>query len=150
MVIKFETSKFLAHLNKSDNKSSKLENKSDKSDNKSKTNYKYIIKINELQQIIRFVNFQKQKLDENLKNSNSFELCSIEYIDFVDCFGELKEDLLDLIFSIDSYDTDFINNKLVFILENNFPKNNTNYILMKEIVKESGSYLAPKFVRYFI
>ena len=148
MVIKFETSKFLAHLNKS----SKLENKSDKSDksDKLKINYKYIIKINELQQIIRFVNFQKQKLDENLKNSNIFELCSIEYIEFVDCFGELKEDLLDLIFSIDSYDTDFINNKLVFILENNFPKNNTNYILMKEIVKESGSYLAPKFVRYFI
>ena len=148
MVIKFETSKFLAHLNKS----SKLENKSDKSDksDKLKINYKYIIKINELQQIIRFVNFQKQKLDENLKNSNIFELCSIEYIEFVDCFGELKEDLLDLIFSIDSYDTDFINNKLVFILENNFPKHNTNYILMKEIVKESGSYLAPKFVRYFI
>ena len=148
MVIKFETSKFLAHLNKS----SKLENKSDKSDksDKLKINYKYIIKINELQQIIRFVNFQKQKLDENLKNSNSFELYSIEYIEFVDCFGELKEDLLALIFSIDSYDTDFINNKLVFILENNFPKNNTNYILMKEIVKESGSYLAPKFVRYFI
>jgi hypothetical protein len=141
MVIKFETSKFLTHLNKS----SKLENKSDQL----RINYKYIIKINELQQIIRFVNLKKEKLDENMKNSNSFELCSIEYIEFVDCFGELKEDLLDLIFSIDSYDTDFINNKLLFILENNFPKNNTNYILMKKIVKESGSYLAPKFVRYF-
>ena len=134
MFIKFETSKFLAHLNNS----SKL-----------KTNYKCIIKINEIQQIIRFVNFQKQQLDENIKNSNKVVL-SIEYIELVDCLLELNEDLLDLIFSIDRYDTEFINNKLEFVLENNFPKNNTNYILMKEIVKESGGYLAPKFVRYFI
>jgi hypothetical protein len=142
MIHKFETSKFLSQINRN-----KLIQKKQQYKNR-----KYIIKINELQQIIRFITTHKQKMDEcmNQKLKSETQLFPIEYLDFYDFINQLNEDLLDLIFSIDIYDTDFINNRLEVILNNNCEKNTPNYHLMNNLVKTTGYYLTPTFVKYFI
>ena len=142
MIHKFETSKFLSQINRN-----KLIQKKQQYKNR-----KYIIKINELQQIIRFITAHKQKMDVcmNQKLKDEMQLFPIEYLDFYDFINQLNEDLLDLIFSIDIYDTDFINNRLDVILNNNCEKNTPNYHLMNELVKTTGYYLTPTFVKYFV
>ena len=111
MISRFETSKFLSQIN--NNQIKKLY---------TDDNHKYIIKINELQQIIRFINIHIQKMNEKMET----KLISIQYIEFLDFINDLSDDIMDLVNSIDIYDTDFINNRLEIILENNLPKNNQN------------------------
>jgi hypothetical protein len=141
MRYQFETSKFLSQINKnSSTKLSKIKN------------HKYIIKINELQQIIRFINSHKQKMNERMDEQNKKEnqLISIEYLEFYDFLDELNEELLDFVYSVDEYDIDFINTKLELILSNNYPKNSATYYIMTDLVKSDGYYLSPTFVKYFI
>ena len=142
MLNQFETSKFLSQINRT-----KLIQKKQQYKNR-----KYIIKINELQQIIRFITTHKQKTYERMDEQNKKEnqLISIEYLEFYDFLDELNEEFLDFIYSIDEYDIDFINVKLEFILSNNCPKNSTAYYIMTKLVKTSGYYLTPTFVKYFI
>jgi hypothetical protein len=141
MRYQFEASKFLSQINKnSSTKLSKIKN------------HKYIIKINELQQIIRFINSHKQKTYERMDEQNKKEnqLISIEYLEFYDFLDELNEELLDFVYSVDEYDIDFINTKLELILSNNYPKNSATYYIMADLVKSDGYYLSPTFVKYFI
>ncbi len=144
MIHKFETSKFLSQINRT-----KLIYQNHQK--QKYKNHKYIIKINELQQIIRFLNSQTEKMDEcmNQKLKSKTELFSVEYLEFYDFLNQLNEDLSDLIFSIDKFDTDFINNRLEGILNNNCEKNTSNYYQMNKLVKTSGYYLTPTFVKYF-
>jgi hypothetical protein len=144
MIHKFETSKFLSQINQT-----KLIYQNHQK--QKYKNHKYIIKINELQQIIRFLNSQTEKMDEcmNQKLKSKTELFSVEYLEFYDFLNQLNEDLSDLIFSIDKFDTDFINNRLECILNNNCEKNTSNYYQMNKLVKTSGYYLTTTFVKYF-
>jgi hypothetical protein len=144
MIPKFETSKFLSQINRT----KLFHQKKEKSQKQQYKNQKYIIKINELQQIIRFVNSHKLKMNQKLKSET--QLFSVEYLDFYDFINQLNEDILDLIFSIDIYDTEFINNRLEVILQNNCEKHTTNYYQMSKLVKTTGYYLTPTFVKYFL
>jgi hypothetical protein len=97
--------------------------------------YSFINKLDELQQIIRFLTI----------NFNDYDYTDSECL----ILESTINNFINLLFSINNFDKDNINNQIITILETTLGSNNKLYNLIKRNVYNFGKHLIPVFVDYF-
>ena len=97
-----------------------------------------VIKIQEIQTLLRFFNI--------LINITKKQYLSIN----LDFYEDITKDLYELILSVDKYNLDYVDNRIEFIFENNLNNHINEFHILKNIITQYGQHLPKSLIKYFL